>query len=190
MPLSKLVGVTAAEICARYAPDEAATSLLAAGATPAAFLDALRGAGALTEAVRFLAFALPAREGAWWAYLSARDAAAAKPDSNHAACLDAIEAWVYKPSDEARRAVFPLGEAAGFDTPTGYAALAVFWSGGSIAPPDLDPIEPDAKLAPTAVGAAVLASALVPDVAGAKDRYRRAIERGIDIAGGGSGRFT
>lgn len=188
-PLTKITAPAAAEILARYEPDEAARKLLAPGATPAAFLDALRGAGALAEAIRFLAFALPPREGAWWACLSAREAVAAKPDPKATACLDAAEAWVYKPSDEARRAVFPLAEANGFDNPAGYAALAVFWSGGSIAPPDIEPIEPDAKLAPTAAGAAVLAAALVPDVAGAKGRHKRAIERALDIARGGSGRI-
>jgi hypothetical protein len=187
--LKKITAAAAADIARSAKLSAEAEALLARATTPAAYLGALIEAGLETDALRFLAFALPKREAVWWACLAARDALAADNRPEVAACLEAVEAWVYRPDEEKRRQTFPLAEAVGFETPAGYAALAAFWSGGSIAPPDAPEVSPDPALTPTMAGAAVLLAAVKPDPLKAPAKHRLAIARGIDIANGGNGRL-
>lgn len=154
--------------------------------------------GLWTDAIRYLAFALPAREGVWWACLSARRGqgpadnpavplVAVPADAACAACIEAAEGWVREPSEQARRACLVCAEAVGCDGAAGYAALAAFWT-GNLAPPELAPIDPDPRLSPTAVGAAVLLAALGQRSEAIAERYRLAVEEALDIARGGDGR--
>lgn len=186
--LRKLRHAAAADIVAGVELGAGARALLAGHAQPGAFLSALVEARLWLDAVRFLAFALPNREGVWWACLMARDTLPLDAPAGWLPCLEAAEAWVYTPSDEARRAVFPLAEAIGFESPAAYAGLAAFWSGGSLAPVGAPEVAPSPLLCPTAVGAAVLLSAVLRDPAKAEQRYRAAIAAGVDIANGGNGR--
>src|SRR3546814_12691022 len=71
--------------------------------TPDAFLKALMERGLRMDAVRFLAHALPKREGTWWACIAAREAADADGRLEYRAALEAAEKWVMKPLDESRR---------------------------------------------------------------------------------------
>ena len=70
-----------------------------------------------------------------------------------------------------------------------YAALAVFWSGGSVAPEGLPEIAPDPSLAPTSVAASILLSVLEGSSSGLRDRRLDALRRGVDVANGGNGRL-
>src|ERR671916_119514 len=83
----------ATEVCARFAPGEAALGLLAEDQTPRQFLDALVENGEFHDAVRFLAYALPKREAVWWACLCARAASGANPPASILAALNAAKAW-------------------------------------------------------------------------------------------------
>jgi hypothetical protein len=147
----------------------------------------IRG-GLLTDAVRFLAHALPRREAVWWACTCARFTLppAAPPDV--VAALQASEAWVFQSTEENRRAAMEKAEAAGLDTPSAWSAVSVFWSGGSMAPPDAPPVPPAKRLFATAVTSTILLAAVQTEPHLADQKYRRFLEAGIDIAQGGSGR--
>ncbi len=56
----------------------------------------------LMDALKILALALPPREGVWWGCLAARDML--EPDQKTKA-LTAAEAWVFKPSQESKKAL-------------------------------------------------------------------------------------
>lgn len=125
-------------IAARAAlPDEVAP-IVAAASEPGALVQALMQEGLSPEAVRCIAGALPAREGVWWAWVSARHAATSTHGDTIPAAvqqaLDAVERWIASPDDNTRRDAWAAGESVGIDTPVGAAAAAVFLSGGSIAP--------------------------------------------------------
>lgn len=186
--LQKVAVALASDILARCSPSEEAKALAAPGMTPARYLEAAIAAGLLADAIRFLAFAMPVREAVWWACLAVRESLAGEPPGTVAPVLDAVEAWVYKPVDANRHAVFAKAEAAGLDTPAGYAALGAFWSGGSMAPPGAPEVPPDPSLAPNAVAAAVLLSAVAREPQKAEEHHRRSLARGINIANGGDGR--
>lgn len=189
--MPKLRFARASEAVAGLALSDDAAPLLKAGAggTPAALIAALISAGLAVDAIRVLAMALPRREAAWWACLAARDAlpAASNPAAETAA-LAAAENWVFKPSEEHRRACFAPAQALEFATPAAYAAMAVFWSGGSLAPPDAPVVIPpgDTLTGTAAAAAALLAAAREP--AAIKAHYEALLRQAVDIANGGSGR--
>jgi hypothetical protein len=187
--LRKVAAKSAAEVCGKFELSDPARTLLSAAGAPAPYLAAVIDAALWTDAIRFLAFALPKREAVWWACVAARTAFGPTPLDGEEACVAAAEEWVYRPSDEARRAVFPLAEKVGFKSPSGYAGLAAFWSDGSLAPPDQPPVPPDEKLCPTAVAAAVLLAAVVREPHKAQAKYRTLLASGLDIANGGNGRI-
>ena len=185
--LKKIQASTAAEICVKYEQAAEILPLLSEGMSPVAFLDKLVEEDRLQEASRFLAHALPKREAVWWACLCAREAL---PDGDKTAedLLKLAETWVRKPSDENRRAAMAAAEAAGFDSPASWAAVAAFWSGESLAPEDMPPVAPSDELTGTAVAAATMLAAFSGDPATSPDRFRQYLKNGMDVAQGGSGR--
>ncbi len=116
------------------------------------------------SAIRLIAGVLPSRENIWWAWVSARHATTmpggkAATAAVHAA-LGAIEQWIVRPDDAARRAAWDAGNAAGLDTPVGMVATAVFLSGTTITPPNVPPVPPPPGAAmPLVAGVILLSSA-------------------------------
>lgn len=147
-----------------------AKQFVEAAADGGALVQALTENGKATEAVKVIAAALPPREGVWWAWVSARHAAQfATPGGSPAPvvteALAAVEQWIANPDDERRRAAWAAGERAGFESPAGCAAAAVFFTAGSVAPADVTPIPPPAGIDRMLVGNAVaLAAAANPDL--------------------------
>jgi hypothetical protein len=191
--MPKLRFAKAAEAVAGLNLTDEAKPFLKAGANaaPAGLIGALLAAELQVDAIRVLAMALPRREAAWWACLAARDALPASENpAGDAAALTAAETWVFKPTEENRRACFAPAQALGFATAASYAGLAVFWSGGSLAPPDAPVVIPpgDALTGTAAAAAVLLAAAREP--AAIKLHYKRALAQGVDIANGGDGRLT
>lgn len=130
----------------RTAPDDAALALV----NPQISLDELcerwmQGAQ-MPSAIRMIAGVLPQRESIWWAWVSARHATqmagGTAPTAAEHAALGAVEQWIVRPEEDARRAAWDAGNAAGLDTIIGMVAAAVFLSGTTIAPPNVPPVPP------------------------------------------------
>ena len=185
-PFRKVSGGTAAEICERVDLSAEARAFLVPGLSPQGYLALLVDAGQIGDAVRFLAFALPIREGVWWACVVVHGNLN-EPVGPDALCLGRTASWVYEPTDSHRRACMAAAESANFDGAAAYAALAVFWSGGSMAPENMPDALPDPKLGPIGVGASVLLSITAGDPMRLNERFKIAIARGVDIANGGNG---
>ena len=186
-PIRKISATSAAEVCGRVALSADACAYLTPSLSPQSFLTLLDRGGHYSDAVRFLAFALPVREGVWWACmtgLAIPGATSADPDPAYSAAQD----WVYDTSDARRFLCLRAAESVRSATPGAYAALAAFWSGGSMAPEGLPEVVPDPVLAPTGVAASILLAVAAGDPAGADGFFRDAIRRGVDIGNGGDGR--
>lgn len=186
-PLKKVAAKRAGEICAQVELSAEARKLLDEQMTPDVYLDRLIEKELWVDAIRLLAFALPKREAVWWAAQSLR---AHLPADAPAKVLDALksaEAWVYKPTEENRWAAKEAGEKVGYDKPACFVAMGAFWSGGSMVPAHLPKMEPMPAFTPGAVAGAIL-------MVGAQDpervmaNYRLALEDGLDIANGGTGK--
>jgi len=146
------------------------------------------------EAMRLLAFALPKREAVWWACLAARADIAADPKPARPAqitCLEAAEAWVYKPVEDRRLACYRAAQACNPDRPAVMVALAAAFSGGSLTPPDSPPevqaVPPDDSLTPQMVGHTLVMATYRIDPVTAPKRLDRFLDQGRDIARGGTG---
>lgn len=168
-----------------------AQEMVPAATGPEGFVASLMDAGLLQDAVRFLAYSLKPREAVWWACLAARAYIEAghpvEPVDNEA--LSAAEAWVFKPDEDNRRTAYDRAMVTGFRTPASWAAMASFWSGGSIAPANLPAVPPP----PNALGRAIWGAVAIATVTNPKSpqdmeaRHRAFLRQGIDIAQGGNG---
>ncbi|WP_299439342.1 hypothetical protein [uncultured Rhodospira sp.] len=161
---------------------------------PETVIERLAKADRGLEAMRLLAFALPKREAVWWACLAARADIAADPKParpNQMACLEAAEAWVYKPVEERRLVCYRAAQACDPDRPAVLAALAAAFSGGSLTPPDSPPevqaVPPDDALAPLMVGNTLVLATFRTDPVTAPKRLVRFLDQGRNIAQGGTG---
>ncbi len=150
-------------------------------------IDRLREAALFPEAVRYLAFALPKRQAVWWACRCVRQgpltAVSAAPDPASVA-LEAAEQWAADPSETNRRAAGAAGESAGAGTPAGCAAMAAFWSGGSLAPEGLPVVPPADDLTARGVTGAVMIAAVAIEPQHAPDRFRKFLDLGLAVAAG------
>jgi hypothetical protein len=184
--LSRVAAKTAAEVCQRFEPGEAARALLRPDLSPRQYLDLLTQKGELLDAVRFLAHALPKPEAVWWGVQCARAALGPTPAPKAAAALAAAERWLSDPTDENRRASLPAAEQAGVDTAAGCAAVGVFLSGGSLGPPALPPIPPAEDLTARVVAGGVFVAATASELDKAKEKLASCVAKGIEVASGTS----
>jgi hypothetical protein len=177
---------SAAEISKNVPLSPAAIKLLRDGMQPRPFLDLLIEKQHFADAVRFLAHTLAKREAAWWACLCSRPEKGATSPAPAAAAQKAAEAWVVDPSDEKRRAAHAAAKAAGIGTPIGLTCEAIFFSEGSIGPPEFQAVPPpEGVAATTAANAVILAAVAEPDKMIAK--YRQFLALGNDVAAGKNG---
>jgi hypothetical protein len=188
--VEQLAKVTAANV-------EEVRALAAAGAfelpaagelTPVQYLNGLLAARDYGAAVKFLAFALPPREGVWWACTCARLELEEGASKAVLAALQAAETWVRYPTEDNRRAAMACAQATDFKSPASWAAVAAFWSGGSMAPRGLPEIPAAAHLIGVAVAGAVALAAVLSEPQCADEKRERYLAAAIDIANGGSGR--
>jgi hypothetical protein len=182
--LAKVTARTATEVCQRFALGEEATKLLVDSQTPPQFLVVLTEKQQYIDAIRFLAYCLPKREAVWWACACARGVLGDKPAAPVAAALQAAEKWVADPSEDNRRPAMSAAEAAGLGNPAGCAAAAVFWSGGSLAPPNLPVVPPGEHLTAHGAASSILLAAVLTEPEKAADKHRRFLTLGMEVANG------
>lgn len=180
-PLPELVGRISA-------PPEALAAITGAARVPDA-IERLGAAGFLLEAAKLTAHALPKREAVWWACMCARHTMPADAPAALGELCAAAEAWVRQQTDESRRSAFDMAQALGLDTPEAWAAVGAFWSGDSMAPPDVPKVPPAPHLTGTAVAGSVNLAAVRGDPLKRDARLARFLQSARDIAAGGAGRL-
>ncbi len=183
----KIKAATAQEAYGGFTPSADAQPHLTPGIDPLAFADRLAAAALFADAVEFYARALPKREAVWWACGCARDLPLAAGPPELAQAVKAAEDWVYRPTEENRRAAEKAGNAIKASHPARWAAMAAFWSGGSMAPAGAPEVKPAEDFTAKAVSGAVqMAAGLDPVLVPA--RRMRFLAAARNIANGGNGR--
>ncbi len=173
------------EIAQNIELSDDAKPLISDSIAPHKFYEELVAKGLLLDAVKFLAHALPKRQAVWWACQCARAAGVpAKPEIDGA--LAAAEAWVRDPSEEHRRAAQAASDTATLAQPAGCAALAAFFSGGSLGPANTPVVPPADHLTGHAAGGAVQMAAVIVQPEQADEKLKRFLTLGRDIAAGRS----
>lgn len=146
--------------------------------SPQQFFGGLRHDGAGDRALAFMAAALPRAEAIEWALRSLPDIEPATPDYAARRLLrDAAHRWIDEPDDENRRAIFALAEHADRSWPETLLGLAIYFSGGSIAPEENVPVVAEASVCSTLVSAAMQTAAAADPHAG-----EAFIGRALDLA--------
>ncbi|MCC7268608.1 MAG: hypothetical protein IT546_14895 [Caulobacteraceae bacterium] len=156
-----------------------------AAQSPEVYFAGLRQAGELTDAAFFLGRALPRHETVAWAARAVRDLPGGETlPRGDVEALRAALLWVQDPSEPRRRAAYEAAMTASDKSAEQMAALAAFFSGGSMAPDGHDPVQAPMDAAGTfAAGAVVLAAVRTGDMDGALakvlDAGDRIAEKGL-----------
>jgi hypothetical protein len=174
MPEPKAQPQPAADLAGAAELSDDAKAKLRPEATPSGFMRELVSAGLLVDAVKYLAQAIgPARAIAW--ALACIKELRADRFPEFASALAVFDGWVSDPSDANRRAAGEAAEAAE-KGPEKALGLAIFFSGGSIAPPDVNPVAPPPHLAEKLAAGAIMLAVVGEQPENAADRYGRCIE--------------
>ncbi len=99
------------------------------------------------------------------------------------AALGAAERWTEEPTEDHRRSAESTAEATGYETAAGWSAAGAFWSGGSIAPPELPEVPPKETLTAQAVVVAISLTAGA-EPSQMASRYAEFLALGARIADG------
>ena len=176
-PLSYIV----AQIAAEAELEPPAEALRRSTYGPREYLEALIEAELLNDALKFLAYLLPRREGVWWGWLCARKVLGEAPLADDLHALEAAERWISEPTDAHRRAALEAANAATLESPAGCVALAAFLSGGSLAPAGMDEVSPPRYASAKAVYGALVFAAVKDQPEKAPDRAREFLGYGFEL---------
>src|SRR5436309_2311589 len=111
---------------------EDAAQALRPDTAPQEYVGSLVERALYSDAVRFVAHALPKRECVWWGWVCAKRASGENPPPKIKAALETTEKWIAQPTEDNRRAAKAATDVAGLSTAAGCAGLAAFFSGGSL----------------------------------------------------------
>ena len=139
------------------------------------------------DAVRLIAHALAKRSSVEWACRCVRLVSGEDLSPVESGAIKAAEAWVADPSEEHRRKAGTTAEAAK-QVPAGWAAMAAFWSGGSMAPPHAPVVPPGPTLTAHAASGAVMLAAVARQPEKAPEKYKKFLEMGLELMGSGAER--
>lgn len=131
-------------------------ALLACVLRPDQLVESMRAAGNVRDALYALALILPHRQAVWWACLAVRllpDLATRPADL---AAVEAAERWVQSVAAGDAEQAGALTEACDLGRAPGWAAMAAFWAGPSIAPRGQQPVAPAQHLPGVATRTALL----------------------------------
>jgi hypothetical protein len=174
--------MTISELCQRAELSEPARQLAEPDMALRSYIETLARGGFLREAVTAFAHLFPKRDAVAWGLESLRGVGAVAAMPLAGAVFEVIDQWLAEPNDARRRAALQVAEPAGMGTPASCLALAVFLSGGSIAPAQA-PVAPEAP--PHACGKAVagaLAMAIALEPGNAVELQRSFVDRGFRFA--------
>ncbi|MBL8816368.1 MAG: FHA domain-containing protein [Planctomyces sp.] len=177
------VAGTAAEIFERFQLSSVIELKPADSETPAAFAKRAIHSKSINDGLNFLARALHKRMGVWWAIQCIRDVKA-DTGPHDPQILELAEQWVIRPSEQLRRELMKRSEAAQTSTPAAWAGVAVFWTHGSMAPPEAPAVPAGPELAGKAVSGSVILAAVATSADRIPQRREAFINLGLAMAAG------
>lgn len=154
LPWIRSTWTDAGQVAAIADPD--APPSQAAGQSLHVWFAQLKAADALTAALEFMAHAMSRYDCIAWA---ARAAIATGTIDRADPLLVNVLQWIDEPEDTLRRTAGASAEAVANDTPTKLLCLAVWFSGGSLTPEELAPVQPPADVCARMAAASLLVGA-------------------------------
>jgi hypothetical protein len=167
-----------AELLSRVRLEDAAKPIVAGAKNARGAVDALVGNKQITEALKVLAAALPPQPAVRWAVRCVRQTGdLSKGDE---AALSAAERWCAEPTEQNRREAQAAAERLEYGTAAAWAAVSAFWSGGSMAPPNVPAVPPPPDLMPQAVFGALSLAAVAQGGDKADEMKQRFLSFGLE----------
>jgi FHA domain len=147
-----------------------------------AYIELLAGAGLLDDAIKVLGYHLKPRVSVWWGWECVRKDAGEQLKPDDLMAFNAAYDWIVNPLDPVRRTAHQCAENAKMQGAGSWIAMAAFWSGDSLMPPNLPKVPPAPTLAGQAVSVALtIAATLVPRAKA--DAIKRAwIQHGLELS--------
>lgn len=171
----------AMDYCRQLTLSDPAKELLAEGMVPAAYLELLVENELFPDALRFLAFWLPRPSAVGWGCDCVEQILAGKLTACDQKAQDAARTWSNEPNEKNCRAAEQAAIETDHSGAPGWLALGAFWSGDSLAPPDLPLVPPGEALAVEAITAALTIAATSGDSRLVPDRYRSFLNAGRNM---------
>ena len=176
---------TARELMIQFEPSDEALPLLDERLSALDLVNRLVENSCYADAVKCVALLLPNREAVWWACLAVKDSWL-KPSRGEQLAIESAERWAIKPSEQSRQQAQQAAEKIGNSKAAAWPAMAVGWSGGSMAEPGQENIAPPSTLYAHAAACAVMLSSAT-DPSEIDNRCQQFIRQGLDMADGGKG---
>jgi hypothetical protein len=172
----------AVELAALAQLSDAAQPWVQPELTGRALFQRLQAAQLRTDALKVLPHLLDKQAAVWWGCLCVCQA---ERSFVNEAALGAAVHWVYDPCETTRRLAGKVAEpAGGLQTPSGCLALAAFWSGGSMTPPELPTVAPPPYLTAKVVAGAVLLAGSRHALHHGEEIQQHFLDLGRDVAKG------
>ena len=172
----------AAEVCKEAPLSDDAKPLMTAEVTVQALVPALMEKELPADAVMVLAFTLPKREAVGWGLHCVKQIYGPTPLKPVQAVFQSVQQWLADLSEAHRRSAHDAAEAADSSTPAGCLGMAVFFSGGSIAPPTAPAVAPQPNLTHQMVAAALYLAAVFAEPEKASEKFASFIADGLKLA--------
>jgi len=175
------VSDSAAEVVTRFKIDEL-TNVPGDSESTLDYINRVAADREADDVVKFIGFALPRRCSVWWSVQCLRSEVSAVDEEP--GMLDAVTQWVQQPTDESRRQLMQMAEEVDMATAASWTAAAVFWSHGSMAPPDLDEVPAAENMTGKAVYASIAMASFGETPAKAPERRQAFKDLALQIAAG------
>ena len=185
----KLTSEKASEIIDDEEFEAEALELLETDARPEAFIETLSAAGKWTDAVMFMARALPKREAVWWACVCAGGTDMLKKHKDEVLALKTAEKWTFKPTEENRVGAFLQSQKSNTPSIGTMSCLAAAFSSGKLSLSEGQSFEPDTTAFPKIISGIILISANDKGPEQFDTLLEQFLQQGINIACGGSGKL-
>lgn len=160
------------QLCNRAKLGDEAKALLAGQYSTKQFLGLLIEKELFRDAIRLVAYLLPQREAIGWGCLCLRHILAGQKDKPLPDAQVAAERWVSAPNDDNRWAAKQTADKEDPKSPSGFLALAVFFAGPSMAPPNLQAVPPPDHATSEIVANAIVVAGVIQEPEKAKEKYR------------------
>jgi hypothetical protein len=169
--------MTVKELSESAALSDPALALVREESTPTSFLEELEKKELFQDAIRFLAFKLPTDTGIKWASACVRDLRSPENKEKDEP-LDAADQWIKTPGDPTRWAAKNASDKSKKNGASNLVAMAVFLSGGSLAPAGAPMTPPPKYAAQKLIAGSIQVAVVGYEPAKASERYRKALAKG------------
>ncbi len=174
--------MTTTDIIAAANVSEEAKAIFKPDLGPSRFVHLLESNNLFKDAIQFLAHGLPIEIAVKWASACARELLLPDRLERSKESLEHVEAWLKTPDESNRWNARTAADKSGLSSPVDLIAMAVFFSGGSITPPDTPATPPPPYLANKMVVGAIQLAVLSQKPEQATERYRTTLRISREMA--------